>query len=107
MGTYIGNAFSGSMVTHLLRDRGAVATLRIERVEPGDVPAGAQSIIGHEDTARLVSAILGRDVQVNRVSLQLQPGDTYYWAQYEGPRLSPGATSLPDGARFVFLKLVL
>lgn len=33
------------------------------------------SAIGHEATARLLSALLGRPVPVNRVQIHLEPGD--------------------------------
>jgi hypothetical protein len=37
--------------------------------------AGYVSAIGHEGTAKLLSTILGMEVPVNRVQIQMQPGD--------------------------------
>lgn len=54
----------------------------------------AESVVGHADTA----AILG--VPFNRVTLKLHKDDTLIVAQYDGPRLPEGTTTLPDGASF-------
>lgn len=61
------------------------------------MPADCISAIGHADTARVVSNILNRDVQANRISLTLSEGDTLYVAQLTGGRLPEGATTLPEG----------
>jgi len=37
--------------------------------------AGFVSAIGHEGTAKLLSTILGMEIPVNRVQIQMQPGD--------------------------------
>jgi len=37
--------------------------------------AGYVSAIGHEGTAKLLSTILGMEVPVNRIQIQIQPGD--------------------------------
>jgi hypothetical protein len=57
------------------------------------------SIVGHEDTAR----ILG--VPFNRKSVKLREGDKLYVAQYDGPRLPEGATALPEGAKFIWYEV--
>ena len=65
---------------------------------------GFQSAIGHADTASLVSALLETKVEVARATLQIPPRayGVAPWralvAQYSGPRLEEGATSLPEGA---------
>lgn len=62
------------------------------------------SVVGHEDIARIISQQLGITVPVNRVDVKLQPdtgtepGDIALIAQYSGPRLPAGTTSLPEGA---------
>lgn len=61
-----------------------------------------KSYIGHADTARLYSKLLGVDVTYNRENLHL-PKDWCKQAylivgQYSGPRLPEGATELPEGA---------
>ena len=59
------------------------------------------SAIGHADTARLVGAQLGVELQADRRSVTL--GDEYTLiAQYVGPRLPEGTTELPVGARIEF-----
>jgi len=36
------------------------------------------SIVGHEGTANLISQVLGREIQVNRVQYKLKAGDILY-----------------------------
>ena len=56
------------------------------------------SFVGHEDTARLFSTLLGVEIKANRGNARLQ--ETWSLVgQYTGPRLPEGATTLlPDGA---------
>lgn len=56
------------------------------------------SAVGHADTAAVFSAILGREVPVNRISVKLGPGSLGLVGQLVGPRLPEGATTLPEGA---------
>lgn len=56
------------------------------------------SAIGHADTAALLTGQLNWPVPVNRASVTLKPGDWAIIAQYSGPRLPEGATTLPEGA---------
>lgn len=59
-----------------------------------------ESCVGHADTARVFSGILGRNVQPNRcnVTLDTCQEDVLLVGQYRGPRLPEGATQLPEGA---------
>ena len=57
-----------------------------------------ESAVGHADTARILSSILGKEIPTNRVTITLNPGDSAIVAQYIGPRLQEGATQLPEGA---------
>ena len=93
---YLSNAFSGQMI---MDDE-----LWIHRssVTPEEVPTDAKSVIGHIDTARVVSTILNREVPCNRESIALREGDELYVAQITGGRLPEGATTLPEGASMVF-----
>lgn len=60
---------------------------------------GAQSAVGHKDTASLVSSLAGFEVPFQRVSVpEFQEGDRHLLALYRGPRLPEGATMLPEGA---------
>lgn len=54
--------------------------------------------VGHADTARVFSNILGTEVPMNRVSIDFGGGDLLLIGQYSGPRLPEGATELPEGA---------
>lgn len=89
---YLGNALSLGMLD-------GSCTLLVDVIDPTDVPPTALSVVGHADTAALLTAILGREVAMNRASLALHRGDALYVAQYNGPRLPEGATSLPEGAK--------
>ena len=91
---YIGNAFSLQML-----DLTQVNNLKVEPVE--GFPEGATSVVGHQDTAN----VLG--VPYNRVSLHLNKEDVLYVAQLVGGRLPEGATTLPEGFSFKFVKVSL
>jgi len=67
------NAFSLNMVA-------GTAMLQVRDVPAEQVPPDATSAIGHKETAEVVSELLGRSVQVNRVAISLKPGDTAYVA---------------------------
>jgi hypothetical protein len=66
---------------------------------------GIESYVGHADTARLLSNLLGVEVPVNRASLALNATDELVVAQYRGPRLPEGATELPAGATIEFYQV--
>lgn len=67
--------------------------------EVSELPQGLESAIGHADTA----AVLG--VPCNRVSVKLAAGDTAFVAQLMGGRLPEGATTLPEGFKFKFVRV--
>ncbi len=94
---YVANAFSLNMLASLSATINSVA---IGAREAAAWAEGAQSIVGHPDTAAVMSATLGTPVQFNRESVQLRPGDELLVGQYRGPRLPEGAKVLPEGARF-------
>ncbi len=93
MTTYISNAFALSMVPD-------GATIRTQTV---DLPSIAHklgnpiSVVGHKDTARVFSNLLGIEVAYNRVSISITPKDTLYVGQLTGGRLPEGATTIPEG----------
>lgn len=99
---YISNAFSFNMVSV-----DNFMLVRAEKISCSDIPKDVVSAIGHADTARVVSGILGFEVACNRMQVSLEPGDILYLAQYKGPRLPEGATTLPEGATLEFLKVQL
>jgi len=98
--TYLLNAIPGAIIP----PEGGMITLT--PVRPADVPADVVSAIGHADTARLVSGLLGRTIPENRISVpELRDGDSHYVALYRGPRLPEGCTTLPPGADLSFFRL--
>lgn len=90
---YICNAFSLQMVKDF------PCSISIEEV--GTLPHGLVSAIGHADTAH----VLG--YEPNRVNVSLSKGDVVYVAQLVGGRLPEGATTLPEGFAFKFLRVSL
>ena len=97
---YLGNAFSLQMVA----DNAIICKVE---VSPEQVPVNAESIIGHKDTAAVVSTILGRDVPCNRASVMLSDEDVLYVAQVVGGRLPEGATTIPDGMELKFYRITV
>ena len=94
---YISNAFSLQMLT-------SDAMISVEEIPEEDfnnVKNIAKSVVGHEDTAN----ILG--VEFNRESITLNKGDVLYVAQIIGGRLPEGATTLPEGFSFKYLKVAI
>lgn len=97
---FLGNAFSLQMVP-------GDAIIGVTEIEPEEVPEDAMSVVGHPDTANVVSGILGRQVPCNRASIRLEQGDVLYVAQLTGGRLPEGATALPEGFTLKWLKVVV
>jgi len=63
----------------------------------------AKSIVGHADTAAVLSSILGMEVKFNRETVSLVKGDTLIVGQYKGPRMEEGCKALPPGATIEWL----
>ena len=97
---YIGNAFSLQM---LAEDQSLVSVIPATWDE---VPQDAISCIGHIDTAKVASALAGRDIPCQRISVTLNPGDEMFVIQVIGGRLPEGSTELPEGVQMI-LKRVL
>ena len=96
MANYLSNAFSLQMLTSFPTTLNILECSKEEALSPSNI-----SVVGHPDTA----AVLG--VKFNRVSLTLNHGDTLYVAQLQGGRLPEGATTLPVGFSFKYLKITL
>lgn len=90
MERFLLNAFSLQMVDF-------PANIKVTEVD--SLPSGLTSAIGHADTAK----VLG--VEMNRINVHLNKGDTAFVAQIVGGRLPEGSTTLPDGFSFKFLKV--
>lgn len=98
---YLGNAFSLQML-----DTTVASTVSIKPMAIDDVKsAGFVSVVGHADTAAVLTDMLGKDVACNRASIKLTPQDTLIVAQVIGGRLPAGAAKLPDGFKMTFLKV--
>ncbi len=95
--SYFANAFALSMFDVFGH---CGITVNVRSVQSADLPEEMISVVGHQNTAELLSGVLGRQVGFCRCTLQLSEYDTLYVAQYVGPRLPEGATSLPEGAGF-------
>ncbi len=95
MAVYLGNAFSLQMIKNF------PTSVKVEEVKREDIPSDAVSIVGHVDTARLLG------VPFNRISVNLEKGDVLYVAQLVGGRLPEGVMTLPDGYKFIFLKVTV
>jgi hypothetical protein len=66
---------------------------------------GFESAVGYADSAAIIGKTLGLQIPVNRTTVRLQPGARAIVVQSTGPRMIPGATELPAGARIDFVLL--
>jgi hypothetical protein len=99
---YLCNAFSLNMLTNLNAEI-FVRLITTEDVRDFNAESPLVSAVGHPDTARVFASELGLDVPENRVNIKLQAGERIIVGQYAGPRLEPGATTLPRGAGIAWL----
>jgi len=67
--------------------------------------SGFSSCVGHPDTARVFSSLLGAEVAMNRTSYSFKSEDVLLVGQYTGPRLPEGASQLPEGATITWWKV--
>ena len=81
--------------------------LSVESISPEDIPEDTVSAIGHADTAKVLSGVLGREIEANRINVSLDRDSVLYVAQLVGGRLPEGATTLPEGALFRFYRITL
>jgi len=102
---YLLNAFSLNMLGDV--DVARLTLRRIELVEARHLGRSAESAVGHPDTARLFSALLGYEVAHRRITVRLEPGDVALVGQYVGPRLPEGAEELPEGAAIRWIEVRL
>lgn len=102
---YLGNSFSLNMLNSY--DRLVGRNINVTEVLPKHIPHELISVVGHADTAKIFSELLGREIPFNRVSVTLYKGDTLYVGQYSGPRLPEGTTTLPEGATVTWLKVLI
>ena len=99
---YLSNAFSLNMLT--IDD---LQFLRVRSITSDGVPQDVISTVGHRDIAAILTDMLGFEVAFNRTSLTLHEGDIVYVAQYVGPRLPEGTTTLPENSEIKFYEIRL
>lgn len=103
MAIYLGNAFSLQMLNLQSTQQVQVTPIAVEEVKDAEFV----SVVGHADTATVLTAVLGKEVSFNRASVRLEDGDVLYVAQVTGGRLPEGATQLPEGFALTFVKVTL
>ncbi len=103
---FLGNAFSVQML-NLSNGEVPVRFTKISLDKAKEIlSSGFKSVIGHEDTAQVVSGLLGMSVPTNRIPISLESGkDTLIIAQVMGGRLPEGATTLPEGMKIEFIEV--
>ena len=101
--TLLGNAFSLQMLNLEKAQKVQVTPVAVEDVKDADFT----SVVGHADTASVLTNVLGKEVAFNRASVRLEDGDILYVAQVTGGRLPEGATTLPEGFALTFVKVTL
>ncbi len=99
----ISNAFSLNMLLSL---NSKITTEELTVPQTVEIlDQGFESGMGH--STELVSAILGMDIPMNRITNKIQDGESILVAQYVGPRLPEGAVELPEGATLKFIKVTV
>lgn len=101
--TYLANAFSLQMLDLSKENSVEVVPVTMEEV----ARSGFESVVGHQDTANVLTTLLGVEVPMQRVSVRLESSDILYVAQVTGGRLPEGATTLPAGMSLTFVKVSL
>ena len=100
MAKFLGNAFSIGML-----DVNDLCTLSLKKISTDVITSDVISVVGHLDTANVLSNLLGFEIEMNRQNLKLDEGDILYVAQLKGGRLPEGATTLPEGWSFEFYEV--
>jgi len=97
---YLVNALSLNMVPPV---GGTIVYRPIDRVDAAKLAVKAKHAIGHAETAALVGKdLFGLPLAASRSTVQTDIGDKLIVAQYRGPRLPEGATTLPEGAKIEY-----
>jgi hypothetical protein len=102
---YLCNAFSLNMLINPKDVSVQIKEVSSSEVSDALTNGKLTSAVGHADTARVFSSILGADVQANRCNVELNHSDECYVGQYIGPRLPEGATQLPEGAKILWYRI--
>jgi hypothetical protein len=94
---YLCNEFSLNMLESLNAEI-SVRPIEVQDVRDLKRLVGLESAVEHKDLVPLYSEMLGFEVAYSGTGLKLKPGDRVVVGQYRGPRLPPGAKTLPEGA---------
>ena len=96
---YFNNALPGALIP-----AGITVKMQITTDEAREYLAKIdEPKLGHKDVAAIVGSELGREIKFERVTLPpFKAGDEVLVAQYVGPRLPEGATTLPEGASIAY-----
>ena len=100
---YLSNAFSCNMMPE--DSEVSIVEVSIESVKDYLTKNKFSSVVGHQDTASIISELLGFEINMNRQSISLEIGDRLIVAQYSGPRLPEGTTRLPEGAKIRWMNV--
>jgi len=101
---YLANAFSLQMLDLNEKIRVEISPITPEKAKT-ILSGGFISVIGHQDTANVVSNILEIKIPMNRISLSLKKEDILIVAQIVGGRLPEGSTTLPAGVQIQFMEV--
>lgn len=116
MAIYICNSFSLAMLeAWRLSDTESKTTLSLIPIsDPFAWLADAESrhgaavsAVGHADTAALFSALLGREIPMNRISVVFDEATEILVGQLTGPRPPEGSTTLPEGAKISWVAMTI
>lgn len=101
---YLSNAFTSRML-----DNRKLSEVLFYPVKKEDIAKQEfYSVVGHKETADVLTNMLGKGVVFNREFVKLHEGDIMYVAQIEqNVRLPEGCTKLPDDCTMVFMAVDL
>jgi len=105
---YLANALSLNMFNHLTKPF-KLNIKPMSQTEASNILKSNKfiSAIGHADMANILTNMMGVSITQNRISLNINPGDTLIIAQYIGPRLPEGTTTLPENATIKFYHVTI
>ena len=99
---FITNAFSINMLTS---SDNLVHFNKVDLDTARLYAKGAESAVGHADTAAVFEVVLELPVACNRTTLQCDRGTKLLVGQYTGPRLPEGTKTLPEGAAITWWRV--
>lgn len=101
---YLTNSFSLQMLN--LDEKHTIKTKTLTDDEARrELANGFVNALGHKYTARRIGAMLGMNLQMNRINIRANEKDTIIVGQLIGGRLPEGTEKLPSGSKIVFVKV--